>query len=336
MLIKKMNKSSICNCCTIACNNTRVVYIQECAICHSCAKEHGWRECNDCPELLHPDDQFIYEGDCFCEKCFNNCFSTYQDNFDHRDLHVCDSYVHIHSNRHYGIELETSKCPRYQLLQHEDCWGAKHDSTISGKEFCSPKMRGDCGFDAIKDICKLATANEWSVNKRCGYHLHVDVSQESARSLRAIAYAYNHTIDIWKTFVNKCRVRNPWCTHSCEEDYCFNLKSKSAWQDFSNYDAYRDQWINWRAYIDHGTVEVRSHEGTLDVLEICNWVRAHTAFVDWGVAAGPTVVKKTLQGGAFELFEKLAQIWVDAGEEDLLEYYASKSTLNLESMYELV
>ncbi len=326
-------------------------------MCLSCAQERNWVRCEACRTLMHPDDQNHHSTLIYCNQCFgagassctacdtqdlkinmyeegeeflcNDCY--YNPTFYCQSLHVCDSYVRTQSERHYGIELETSQCAKYRTLKQANCWGAKFDESIVGKEFDSPKMRGDRGFEAVADICDFAKSHKWKVNNKCGYHLHVDVSKESARSLRAIAYAYDRSLPVWKTLVRASRINNHWCRHqtSHTEQYV-GLTNKTAWKKFSEEWARRHEWINWQAYCEHGTVEVRSHEASLDETAICNWVRAHLAFVDWASKVGCTIVKESLVGDNYELFDQVAETWSQGGCEDLIDYYVEKSTLDLE------
>ncbi len=351
-----------CNICNIEIPPVHIAYRnfvehRDIVMCMSCAQERDWVRCNECSTYIHPDDQNQHLTLTYCSKCFGSgliscdicctrdikiemyeedgdylCRNCAEDStFSRASLHVCDSYVQTQSARHYGIELETSKCAKYRHLKSHNCWGAKFDDSIVGKEFDSPKMRGDQGFEAIADICDFAKIHKWKTNTRCGYHLHVDVSKESAKNLRAIAYAYARSIPVWQTLVKKNRINNTWCTHTCSHtDRYSTLKNKSDWLNFAYLWARRYEWINWAAYHTHGTIEIRSHEATLDKTTICNWVRAHLAFVDWAVKVGCTNVKETLVGDKYVLFDQVAETWSQGGCDDLINYYVEKSTLDLE------
>ncbi len=344
--------------CDICKNNKALPYLihRDLCMCYTCAEGMGWVYCIPCNLLHHPSTSHHVGGIRCCDICWNkdqttcntcskiwptsclnnelqcpDCQETVT--FSHPTRKVCDSYVYVQSTRHYGIELETYRCENHCQLKRQDCWGAKFDETIEGMEFDSPKFRGDCGFKAISDICEFAKHNNWEINNSCGYHLHIDLSQECARNLRAVAYAYDLTNPIWRTLVEPNRENNTWCNHDVDDRMCIKeLKNIGSWLDFTNYHVTRHTWINWAAYYYHGTLEIRSHEGTLDEVEICNWVNAHLTFVDWAIRVGEAKVLTNLNGNINMLFDKLINIWCETGCEELGDYYAEKSTLELREL----
>ncbi len=351
-----MNRCDICK------SSTELYNHRDIKLCRGCALERGWKSCNHCHELQHPDVIHSLEGMSICAICWckdqrdcdlcGNCYPSWfmrngcrheygvvmcrscdrDSTFTRKTTHVCDSYVEVPSNRYFGIELETHKCPNYRQLFDGKCWGAKYDDTVEGIEFDSPKFRGDCGFEAVTAICDVAENNSWEVNSSCGFHLHLDLSKECAKNLRAIAYAYNSTVSVWRELVTDNRKLSTWCTHDCDEIEIKYLKNKEDWRLYAMNEAHRHIWVNWSAYYDYGTVEIRSHEGTLDKDVICNWVKAHMVFIDWAIKTGEIKVLDTLKGTKRELFSILAGIWSEAGQGNLTRFYAKKSNLMLEDL----
>jgi hypothetical protein len=226
------------------------------------------------------------------------------------------------SRRKFGIELETSYCEGYTELEGDDAWGAKDDCSVSGKEFYSDILYGDRGLDAINRLCKFAGEINWVVDRACGYHAHFDMRSETTDSMKAIALAYLLSYDVWCSFVKSARVGAYYCA-----------TSSSSINDISNvtdWDTYscalrRYCWINFASYYVHKTFEVRLHHGTLDGVEVCNWVRAHATFMDWASKVGWDEVKNCLlRSMKSQRFEFLCKIWHDAGCDDLEEYYRNK------------
>ncbi len=349
-----MNKCSVCE------NKTFLYSHRDIKLCFYCATKRGWRGCRHCGLLHHPDDIHNIDGMTVCTSCWDEgksncdlcasccpswfmvsgceheddvvmCLScSRKTTFDRKTSYVCNNYLEVPSDRYFGIELETHRCVNYRQLLEGNCWGAKYDDTVEGMEFDSPKFKGDCGFEAVASICNIAKDNAWQVNSDCGFHLHLDMSNESAKNLRAIAYAYDSTIEVWRELVSDDRQLSSWCTHENDSSEIQYLTSKTAWKSYAGSHARRHVWLNWSAYYDYGTIEIRSHEGTLDPEAICNWVKAHMVFVDWATKVGEKTVLDTLRGTKSKLFSIIADIWSEAGQSELHKYYSRKSIRLLE------
>ncbi len=228
------------------------------------------------------------------------------------------------SARCYGIELETDECGGYMDLQDSGAWGAKIDPTVDGKEFYSAILSGDEGLDAVREWAKLADSNGWSAFDNAGYHLHIDMRNESDDSLYAIAYAYRATQEVWLTFVDKCRPSGSYA-HRCNWD-CGDILQRA--DDLSFYSWSRKNtrymWFNTCAYGKFTTFEIRAHEGTCDGDAIINWVKAHIRFADWASGKGLDGVEEALSGlddaGMLDLIAREA--WQD---DELCDYYAKKA-----------
>ena len=333
-------------------------------LCSDCAKDLGYEQCDNCKALLKEGDSriewvargtyagsnsnYTYCGTCAdellaqCEDCGNWLLDSEMQNsdgglycdlcdnmpdFDRKDEITGQKFDKIVSELYFGVELETHRCKRYMFLEDDDFWGAKCDHTVRGKEFDSAKMNGDEGLAAVRRLCAFAEDNNWRVDPRCGFHLHIDMTGFTARQLRAIAYAYNRTPDIWESFVDSSRADCGWCDFaSLNENKIRGLKTKADWRSMA-YDTERYRWLNWEAYRTHGSLELRFHEGTIDCDQVINWIKAHTSFIDWVADAGCTKVKQDLGGDVNKQFKTLCDIWLEYGHTDLCDFYHAKSNL---------
>ena len=273
--------------------------------CRDCYDESFFR-CYDCGETFETGQRHVNPGgDSLCEECFNdscctcnNCGTTLWSNdalyeHDHTFCGACHpasnewgmgdfcvenpSFQRIRSTRKFGVELETSECCGYRQLKDNTIWECKHDCSIDGMEFVSPILYGDEGLEEIEGFCKVAKRMDFRVNRSCGFHAHFDVSNESEDSLRSIAYAYCKTYNLWCSFVAEHRGENRMCG---SPDYTLlDIKTND---NFDYFVGKRDrfEFVNWRAYLVHGSFEVRLYQGTLDAEEICNWVIMHARFID--------------------------------------------------------
>jgi hypothetical protein len=144
-------------------------------------------------------------------------------------------------------------------------------------EFVSPILSGDRGFDEVKAFCKSAKELGFTVDGDCGFHLHLDMRPTSTNQRKSIAYAYRLTYPIWASLVNQYRA------HDC--NFCRGPEYTAAdLARASNFTAWcerrsRYEFINLAAYYKHQTFEVRGYQGTLNPVEICNWIEAHLCFV---------------------------------------------------------
>ncbi len=314
--------------------------------CGYCANSRGWFCCHHCNA---PSADTISEGcDNYCEDCFNTLFficAGCSDIFVNDDCVYTDeglrcqecaplvdtgdcaprftymkenNYSEVGSDRRYGIELESSRCHNYTYLNRSG-WGAKYDASITGKEFYSAIFRGNKGLDSIRAVCQYAHNHEWTVDTCCGYHLHLNMHDETPDTLKAIAYAYYSSQKVWCTFVAGRRLGGSYSQHLPHDIAGIDqLDTLEAWR---TYGLHRDRgiWVNWCAYRQYRSLEIRLHEGTFDADKVCNWVKAHTTFVDWASNTGYNDVKEIM--AVCDIKDLLTNTWKYAGCGELAKYY---------------
>lgn len=334
-------------------------------LCEDCACEAGWAKCEGCDEWVDSDDVHSAPGgDSYCGQCFGEYYSYCG---DCGEVFYCEDMVarnddlyctgcrggcaddfdpsgfdrrigcttEIGSERCFGVELETNMCDDYSALVGSDAWGVKEDSTVSGKEFFSDILDGDAGLDAITDLVEIAMLNDWDVDDSCGFHLHLDARYECDDSLYAAAYAYRKTEELWHSFVERDRDDNTY-SHRARWDLCdldsYVDRGNSFMRFILDYTVDRYEWLNLRAYNSHTTLEVRLHHGSINGIEICNWIKAHTRFMDWATTAGFDGVREALDGknnaGLFDFI--VEEVWKD---DTLRDYYAKKSVFMRDAVY---
>ncbi len=288
--------------------------------CHECFDAY-YVECVSCGCTVHAEDTIEGEcGDSYCPTC-----GACEISFSPGAFTNIRGFKEIVSHRCYGIELETASCTGYvEELKESDAWGAKDDCTVTGKEFFSDILSGDGGLDAIRELTDIASANNWTVDHNAGFHLHLDMRDESEDALWAIAYAYRCTQGVWLSFVEGDRHDGEYCHEILWN--CSDLDHSKRIGDFDKiaYDTDRNNWLNLSAYRVYTTIEIRLHHGTIDADDIVNWVKAHTRFADWATGMGYAGVRKALDGLTDdELFTFITQeIWNDS---DLTIYYGNRA-----------
>lgn len=295
--------------------------------CDSCYCERFTTcdEC-DCEIDIHNDDYRSTDYGIFCCDCRAGREEWDQD-MDWSGRNVCDKMGTL---RKFGVELETDRCDDYEDWASGTAWGAKEDGSISGKEFVSPPLWGDDGYDSVMDFCRRMESNGCEVDDRCGFHLHIDLSDCDAGQRKAIALAYHYTRNVWASFVDDDRKDTYYAQYSIRKDGTVHWDRDTIMRGEGHpYCGERYVWLNWSSYSQHNTVEVRSHEATCDGRAVINWAKAHTKFVDY--VRGLTCGQITRIFGSEQdatIMRELKHIWDDA---DLHDYYTRKSGIGREA-----
>lgn len=327
-------------------------------LCESCYDDEH-TTCTGCADSVHNDESVTSEcGDEWCEDCYNDAFTTcdgcnceiYREGYEYHvtddgecycngcyDEHYCEewdqnmrwsgcaAYDKIGSPRKFGVELETSDSPDYQDWARNTDWGAKEDGSIRGKEFVSPPMHGNDGYDSVIEFCRRMERNGCDVDDSCGYHLHIDLSDTSKEQRKVIALAYHYTREFWAGCIDSERRDTYYARYSCNSKHGYGDdwdRDKIMGGDDKPRARDRYVWLNWASFDRHSTVEVRSHEGTCDGRAVINWVKAHTKFVDYvkGMTCGQ-VTRVFGNESPSAIMREMRFVWDDAG---LSDYYARK------------
>ena len=289
-------------------------------VCRDCFDETCCH-CDECDTLLWLEDaRGDYSGDTLCPECYSahgNDYYWNPGNFNPDG----NSFRRIGSRRHFGIELEYNSAPRavrsVDALRH---FGRKDEHC--GVEFYSTILHGDRGLSTVEDLATFAEDNNWSLNRNCGYHLHLDLRNENMAAIQVLAYAYRKTYETWARFIDDWR-RNR-CSFAHAPNYSSSYVRGMDERSFRHflYDSARYNGVNWNAYGDHTTVEVRMHYATRDAAEITNWVKAHARFVDWGLQQSFESVDAAFNGDGADDFAALTEVW---SSPSLTTYYRNRA-----------
>jgi len=241
-------------------------------MCRECW-DTNCRLCDICGRTTFNREVRWFGDEARCHNC-----SQESEEWDQQEF-KCDSptFDRIPTARKFGVEIETARCDTHWELWGNTIWGCEYDCSVSGKEFISPPMFGDQGLDSILEFCREAQNRDWSIDDRCGLHLHFDMADMTDEQLFSIAYAYRQSWALWKRFVSSRRGGYDMCgspRYTVED-----LRREKCWEYFVGARD-RFEYVNWRAYFKHGTFEIRIGEPTLDGSEIVNWVRTHALFIE--------------------------------------------------------
>ena len=302
--------------------------VSECGIsyCEDCYNRYFYT-CDNCNCEVARDDIVEIDGEYFCNSCSGDR-SEGAETWQARSFYnQSGCYDKVGSNRCFGVELETSSCSNHRELSKNAVWGCKHDCSVSGEEFVSSIFRGNDGLAAIDDICIFAVKNDWKVNRACGLHIHLDMREESTKTIKAITGAFRVTYDLWSSFVDNHRLENHYCAPSEWDITDLTCLSENYGIRYLPGSNNRYQWLNLAACSEHSTLEIRLHQGSIDACTIKNWVRALTVFADWASKRGLSGCIKDLGTGDSEAdtrrrLAKICKIWTDAGCADLVEWFS--------------
>lgn len=324
-------------------------------MCEACYDDCHFN-CVNCNDSVHHEDERSSEcGDSYCETCYSDAYTCcdecscelHREDAQHTDYNTyCESCVpcddegecevpfgwngtddfdDVGSSRKFGVELETSECSDFWDWLDRDTWGVVEDGSIRGKEFVSAPMYGNDGLRAVRAFCNGASDSGFRINATCGFHLHCDLSDTDADERKAIALAYHYTRELWHDFIDRDR----YDTMYSRMNWPKNPDGKKFWGRKQCVDGHdhpdhpdRYVWINWQAFAKHSTIEVRAHHPTLNGREVCNWIKAHTRFID--AVSVMTVGQVTRMFGNEDKkaqMRELAYIWDDT---ELAEFYGRK------------
>lgn len=157
----------------------------------------------------------------------------------------------------------------------------KNDSSITGydsDEEESHEMAILCKQkyleSTLKKVQKILTICDARVNDSCGLHVHLDMFH---RNREKAFYNLVAAQDLLYSMVKPNRIHKRGMSGRA---YCLynpmNPKSAGLGHFANHY-----YGINTAALNEHGTIELRMHEGTVDTKEIFNWCKMLNAIVDY-------------------------------------------------------
>jgi len=169
-------------------------------------------------------------------------------------------------------------------------WKVVTDASVGGRanlrgiEVVSPILRGEEGFDHLRKICLILTEINAKITKTCGLHVHVDAREDSVEFFKNLVRLYASAEPVIDSFMAPSR-------RGSTNTYCQPVRINHAMMDQAttiddvayassqqpgrhNYRAAsRSRKLNLQPYWQHGTVEFRQHQGTIDAQKADHWVR---------------------------------------------------------------
>jgi len=209
----------------------------------------------------------------------------------------------------FGVELECLLPPNHTretlaVLVREagiDCqaeaynhtvrsgWKIVTDASVGGGgsrgiELVSPILVGEDGFNQLRKVCLALTAVQAKITKTCGFHVHVDAREDSVDFFKNLVRLYASAEPVIDSFMAPSRrgSTNTFCqpvriSHdrmdlaTTIDDVAYASGQMAGRHNYRNQSRYRK--LNLQPYWQHGTVEFRQHQGTIDAQKADHWVR---------------------------------------------------------------
>lgn len=168
----------------------------------------------------------------------------------------------------------------------ESYWKVVYDSSC-GHEVVSPILRGYEGLDEIEKVCEILQSAGYSVNSRCGFHVHhgiAHLSKKQIRNIYLLAIKWENVVD---RLVAPSRRNNDYCESIsrnaktlAEVQNCMDILVKRGHSHYAmQVIPGRFRKVNPEAYSRHGTIEFRQHQGTLNFDKMRFWIIMTQNFV---------------------------------------------------------
>lgn len=204
-------------------------------------------------------------------------------------------------NRAFGVEIEFASGGKgrdltMDLLRREigisvtssytsdpTYWRIGHDG--SELELRTPILRGRKGFNALKDVMDCLLSNECYVTQSDGMHVHHDAPEfvnNIDNCIKLVSSWYNNRNLIYR-FVDSYRVlgdegeESSYGYWACPKWQLQDVRSLKRNKMIPDYDR---KELNLLALDEHGSIEIRLHEGTLNFEEAEAWIRFGQRFID--------------------------------------------------------
>ena len=201
-------------------------------------------------------------------------------------------------------------------------WKIVPDGSVRGWEIVSPPMKGLEAKAQISAVCKALVDLDCRVDRTTGLHVHHDANNLSGQAIGSAfaLYATNHdVIDMMLApsrrsagFARRFSVQHlleggyNFAGHRVTDGFKNNTWGEARDKVSSNLRS-RYFSMNVQAMYDHGTIEFRQHQGTLDAEKIWNWILFTQAIIEASTEAKqfPKASKIGSKGAFNNLYGKL-------------------------------
>lgn len=265
--------------------------------CESCFSERV-THCSTCQDQINPDSCFRNEeNEPFCDDCW-----------DHREEESLPryqelsggSFIECPSPRKYGIEIEAMMEEDADHLPSEriENWQQVTDGSLgdNGREYVSPILQGDEGFQAIRKFTGGLQGWGYFVNRDCGLHVHIDGRDLGCTEIKKLLKITRYFEPVLYAMLPESRHEGSYSVpleRFPKSRFRIGAKDEEALKRLwygpkgsrrvdlkSKYHHSRYYGLNIHSWFYRRSLEFRYHSGTLNALKITNFIVICQAIVD--------------------------------------------------------
>lgn len=362
---RQSENDSQCSCCESCERCCSCWYCEGCSESHredswNCSNCEQCEDCCECSRCEHCDDRF--SSDDFCRDC-DRCTSCCACNDAHAfGLEFCHNPLTFHtakkpehrdnpSKRHIAVEIEVAALGDGdgQVTRAVDDWSGNivEDGSLpnSGFEINTAPASGDQFVNQIRDICQALQAQDASVTRACGLHVHIDARDYTYYDLRRLVLLYEKLEPALLSIVAPSRSQSNYCrpcgtryadairaghlpketkhqlihsvygldTHGPEQK---TMKDQLQGHTGQKYDQARYGALNLHSWFFRGTIECRMHHGTVNPEKITHWGILWAGILDAAMRLTEKQIA-ALPGTSLDILKTIAptaavRTWIDA------------------------
>ena len=271
--------------------------VHDCYYCETCF-DGNVVFCVLCHDQLDSESCRINdEGDRFCEDCWESQDDRGRGEYD--ELSGA-RFVRCVSKRKYGVEIEAMRSEGDAHLPSNrfGVWTQMTDGSLgeSGREYVSPILQGDEGFEEIDKFTAILREWGYSVDRKCGLHVHIDGRDFSCAEVKTllkitryfepILYAmlptsrHEGTYSVPLEDFPKSRLRIGAADEEALKKIWYGRKKGKTVDLNSKYHHSRYYGLNIHSWFYRRSFEFRYHSGTLNPFKITNFIMICQAIVE--------------------------------------------------------
>ncbi len=279
-------------------------------------------------------------GDGFCDDCFQDEDGSDQ---DYIQEHECSgvSFKRCLSRRKYGVEIEACLNDPDGHMDNSELgyWSRQRDGSLgkSGREYSSPILQGDEGFEDIERLTTRLKGRGYHVRNSCGLHVHIDgrdLDFQDIKKLLKLVLVYEpvlyamlpearftgtYSVPLRKFPRSRFRIR---VQDEASLKAMWYGRDRARVDTKSKYHHSRYFGLNIHSWFFRRSLEFRYHSGTLNPAKITNFISICQAFVDRAKAV------KSVRAESFKSFkEQLERFIFFFGLSDELSHYIKQRIL---------
>jgi hypothetical protein len=147
------------------------------------------------------------------------------------------------------VALKKEKLGKYLQVTRDGSCGHEIRVLLQEKNFEEP----------LRKILAVLNKMEFRTDTRCGTHVHMDMRN---RNVKQVYKNLFKSQAFMRKFLTAARKRNSYCKKNEKDNFDDQLKIGDRYQG-----------LNCQSFKQHGTLEVRMHQGTLNPDELIPWIK---------------------------------------------------------------